>query len=276
MKTILNYKIPILLWVLFEAIAFGLWLGLDNLFYLFNFSYIGTCLALGIALYEAHWKYAREFTLLAIGSYLLIYIGFIKHENMQIEGFWCYLALGIFSGATIHYLIAKIFGPAIFGRGFCGYACWTAMILDLLPYKTRQKERRSWTWVRFVVLGVSILVSVLLLVFALDLEEALFIAFILGNLLYYAVGIVLAFVCKDNRAFCKYICPISLVMKPAASVSLMRITCDAELCIDCGKCKKACPMDVDMTDNSRRRTNETECILCLNCVDTCPVKALKL
>lgn len=276
MKTILNYKIPILLWVLFEAIAFGLWLGLDNLFYLFNFSYIGTCLALGIALYEAHWKYAREFTLLAIGLYLLIYIGFVNHENMQIEGFWCYLALGIFSGATIHYLIAKIFGPAIFGRGFCGYACWTAMILDLLPYKTRQKERRSWTWVRFVVLGVSILVSVLLLVFAPDLEEALFIAFILGNLLYYAAGIVLAFVCKDNRAFCKYVCPISLVMKPAASVSLMRITCDTELCIDCGKCKKACPMDVDMIDNSRRRTNATECILCLNCVDTCPVKALKL
>ena len=29
-------------------------------------------------------------------------------------------------------------------------------------------------------------------------------------------------------------------------------------------------MDVDMTDNARRRKNGTECILCLKCVEACP------
>ena len=60
----------------------------------------------------------------------------ISRENMQIEGFWYYLFLGTFEAATIHYAVAKIFGPLLFGRGWCGYACWTAMALDFLPYKT--------------------------------------------------------------------------------------------------------------------------------------------
>lgn len=62
----------------------------------------------------------------------LVYLGFLCRENMQIEGFWYYLFLGVFEAATIHYVVAKIFGPLLFGRGWCGYACWTAMVLDLL------------------------------------------------------------------------------------------------------------------------------------------------
>ena len=34
------------------------------------------------------------------------------------------------------------------------------------------------------------------------------------------------------------------------------------------------PMDVDVTDNSRKRKNGTECILCMECVKNCPKKAL--
>ena len=271
-----NFRIPLLLWLAFEAVAVGLWLGLDNIFYLGNFTYIGICIAAGLALYEAHWKHARHFVQFAVGLYMLVCLGFIDGENMQIEGFWCYLSSGIFAGATIHYLVAKIAGPALFGRGWCGYACWTAMMLDLLPYKTRQGNRKPWSWMRFVMLGLSVLISAGILAFAKDLDASLFAAFIAGNALYYAVGIGLAFICKDNRAFCKYLCPVALLMKPAAKVARLRVTCDEQACINCGKCKKACPMDVDMTDNSRARLNGTECILCLSCVDACPAKALKL
>ena len=31
-----------------------------------------------------------------------------------------------------------------------------------------------------------------------------------------------------------------------------------------------CPMNVDVTDNSRKRENGTECILCMECVRNCP------
>ena len=102
----------------------------------------------------------------------------------------------------------------------------------------------------------------------------MFWAFIIGNILYYTAGIILAFFFKDNRAFCKYICPIAVFLKPMSYFSLIRLKCDKEKCVSCGKCKRVCPMNVDVTDNSRKRKNGTECILCMECVKNCPKDAL--
>ena len=100
-KGLSRYLVSALLFLLFEAVAITLWLIKDNLFYLLNFSYIGTCLALGTALFTAEKRYARHFVQLAVGSYMLLYLGIISRENMQIEGFWYYLFLGVFEAATI-------------------------------------------------------------------------------------------------------------------------------------------------------------------------------
>lgn len=43
-----RYLPPLIMWSIFETIAVTLWLVLDNLFYLFNFSYIGTAIAAGL------------------------------------------------------------------------------------------------------------------------------------------------------------------------------------------------------------------------------------
>lgn len=103
----------------------------------------------------------------------------------------------------------------------------------------------------------------------------MFLLFVAGNIFYYAVGIALAILLKDNRAFCKYICPITVFLKPMSRYSLLRIKCDEEKCISCGKCLKVCPMNVEMNNNSRWRTNATECILCQKCTKACPANALK-
>ena len=91
-----KYWPTIMIAVIFETVAVVLWLTKDNMFF---------------------------------------YPGLIRNENMQIEGFRYYLFTGVFEAATIHYAVAKIFGPLLFGRGWCGYACWTAMVIDFLPYK---------------------------------------------------------------------------------------------------------------------------------------------
>lgn len=149
------------------------------------------------------------------------------------------------------------------------------MVLDFLPYKTPQKPRKKIAFIRYLTFAVSLLfVVALFLSHTGNMERIMFIAFIVGNILYYAVGIILAFVCKDNRAFCKYICPVTVFLKPMSYFSAIRVKCDTEKCISCGKCKRVCPMDVDITDNSRKRKNGTECILCMECVKACPKKAL--
>lgn len=272
MKKIL---IPILMWTIFEAVAVTLWLTKNNLFYLLNFSYIGTALAIGLLLMTKRHKYARRFVQLFVGLYMLVYLGLINGENMQIEGFWYYLFTGVFEAATIHYAVAKIFGPLIFGRGWCGYACWTAMVLDFLPYPVPAEDRKPYGFWRYVVFAASLLfVGSLFLLQVGNLERIMFWSFLIGNLLYYAVGIWLAFRFRDNRAFCKYLCPITVFLKPMSYFARFRIQCDKSKCISCGKCRKVCPMNVDMLDDSRSRKNGTECILCMECVKACPRQAL--
>ncbi len=155
---------------IFEAVAITLWLTKDNLFYLLNFSYIGLSIALGLFLYIRQYRHARRVAQLLVGMYMLLYLGLACNENMQIEGFWYYLFTGVFEAATIHYAVAKIFGPLVFGRGWCGYAC------------------------------------------------------------------------------CKYICPITVFLKPMGYFSLVRVKCDESKCVSCGKFKRVCPMNVDVTD----------------------------
>ena len=261
--------------IIFEAVAVSLWLTKDNIFYLMNFSYIGISISLGLLLFAFECRHARRIVQLLVGTYMLLYLGLISGENMQIEGFWYYLFTGVFEAATIHYAVAKIFGPLIFGRGWCGYACWTAMALDFLPYKVPEKPRKNIGWLRYITFALSIVfVAALFLSSAGNIERIMFWAFIIGNATYYISGIILSYAFKDNRAFCKYLCPVTVFLKPMSYFALFRITCDKEKCISCGKCRKVCPMEVDMTDNSRSRKNGTECILCMECVKACPKKAL--
>ena len=276
-KWIKENRISIIMLLIFEIVAISLFISTNKIFYLLNFTYIGLCVSLGISLMVHKKKYARNFVQISVGLYMLVYLGIISRENMQIEGFWYYLFLGVFEAATIHYFVAKIVGPLFFGRGWCGYACWTGMILDLLPYKVPKTERKKIGWIRYIVFLLSLTFVASLFIFRVEnIENIMFWSFIIGNIIYYIIGIALAFAFKDNRAFCKYICPITIFLKPASYFSRVRVKCDHSKCINCNKCVKNCPMNVDMLDDSRSRKNGTECILCCNCVNDCPKNALKL
>lgn len=217
-----KYRVALIIWLMFEMTAVILWISKDNLFYLLNFSYIGTALSIGLVMMINRYKYARHFTQL-----------------------------------------------------FSGYACWTAMILDFLPYKQPAHDRKKTGFIRYITFALSFAFVVFLFAGkAGNLERIMFRSFVISNIIYYAVGIILAFVLKDNRAFCKYVCPVTVFLKPMSYFSLIRIKCDKKKCISCGQCKKVCPMDVDVTDNSRNRINGTECIMCMECVRVCPEKAL--
>ena len=162
LKWIKNNFVPIIILIMFETIAILLTYFTKKIFYLFTFSYIGICLFIGICLYSHKVHYARNVVQFLIGTYMLLYLGIISKENMQIEGFWYYLFLGLFEAAVIHYLVAKICGPLFFGRVWCGYACWTGMILDLLPYKIPQSKRKNIGFIRYIMLFISLLYVILL------------------------------------------------------------------------------------------------------------------
>ena len=74
------------------------------------------------------------------------------------------------------YAVAKIFDPLIFGRGWCGYACWTAMVLDFLPYKLPKAPRKKKLGkIRYVTFTVSLIFVASLFLFHIgNLERIMF------------------------------------------------------------------------------------------------------
>ena len=54
--------------------------------------------------------------------------------------------------------------------------------------------------------------------------------------------------------------------------SLARMELDKNSCVSCGKCMRACPMQVDVLKN----INSAECIRCGECAKSCPTGAISL
>jgi len=69
--------------------------------------------------------------------------------------------------------------------------------------------------------------------------------------------------------WCRYLCPYGALLGIASLASPLRIRRAPSLCIDCGKCVKACPsaLPVDRLVTIR----SAECLGCLECVAVCPV-----
>lgn len=269
----------------FLALGAGMWLSTGQILGLLFFGLIGTFAATGLALYAALPKpkkpMGRRVALFLIGTLLIATA--IAGENMQIEGFFFSLLGGIAQGALIHYLIAKFFGPMLFGRMWCGWACWTVMVLDLLPFqKSPGRLAPGWGWLRYVHFALSLGTALILFYgFGFRNGAAGRIAvtwYLAGNLLYYLTGIILAYVLKDNRAFCKYVCPVAVPLRLFSRLSLIKVKGNAAACTDCGACVRACPMDIRVNEYHKQglRVISSECSLCQTCITACSAGALKL
>jgi polyferredoxin len=152
------------------------------------------------------------------------------------------------------------------------------MILDFLPYKRNKTGRlkEKWELLRYIHFGLSLLL-VLLFWFVykyrpIPMSNSELAWLVAGNAFYFTSAFLLAFTLKDNRAFCKYLCPITLLLKITSRFSFLKIEGKKEKCTQCGACTKACPMDINIVEYvmNGKRVLSTECIFCLTCTTVCP------
>ncbi|MBN1233038.1 MAG: 4Fe-4S binding protein [Candidatus Coatesbacteria bacterium] len=86
-----------------------------------------------------------------------------------------------------------------------------------------------------------------------------------------AIIIIILLSLLAERFWCRYLCPLGLLYELMAKFSLFRMKV-VENCPHCKVCMKNCPVANDRT--SQEEIPHEECILCFNCIDSCPTKGI--
>lgn len=93
----------------------------------------------------------------------------------------------------------------------------------------------------------------------------------LGTVGLAVIMIMVALSVVIQNFWCRYLCPYGALMGIISSLSPVKIRRDAEACIDCGKCNRACPSHLPVDKLVQIRS--MECTGCMECVAVCPAES---
>jgi len=82
------------------------------------------------------------------------------------------------------------------------------------------------------------------------------------------IGLLVLLSMLVENFWCRYLCPYGALLGLASLLSPVKIRRDAEACIDCAKCARACPAHLPVDQLVQIRS--AECSACMICVSVCP------
>jgi ferredoxin-type protein NapH len=247
---------------------------------------LGPCLA-AYATAPIQRRQRMRRVVLFTGGLTILGFSLTGSANLDLEGFFLLLFEGVAGAAIGHTLITLVIGPLFFGRILCGWGCWRAMVVELLPISRRSERHHGplRNFLPFASFAVSITAAAVAFSFyghhaggaPNSPYSAGTLALLVGFGIYYLAAIAVAFAFHDQRAFCKYLCPNLPILRLTSRLSLLKISPRPELCNRCGACTRACPMDLDVRSFALlgQRIGTGECILCQRCTEVCPTGALR-
>ena len=84
------------------------------------------------------------------------------------------------------------------------------------------------------------------------------------------IGVLVLLSMLVQNFWCRYLCPYGALLGLTSLLSPVKIRRDAEACIDCAKCAKACPANLPVDQLVQIRS--AECSACMICVAACPAE----
>jgi len=258
----------------------------DKFPYAKNFIFWGAFFLAGTLLYLFRQKGLRRpflFTsLLTLGFYLggcpepmgAVYYFFSRKETMY--------------GIAAFLLVVPIGFSLVWGRIFCGWVCPVGAVQELMyPPKKNvhlpEKIERGLKSLKYVLLliigylswytGTNLWGKYEPFKTLFNFQGEFLSLFLLGGTLFASLLI--------ERPFCRYICPLGVILALTSRFSLYKLKARDEHCVGCGLCAGAsCPMRALVASRGSGaeppQIDNTECIRCLRCTQTCQRGALKI
>ena len=185
----------------------------------------------------------------------------------------------------------------LLGRAVCGWLCPFGLFQELLhkiPFP-KLKLNRAFLYIKYVVLAVFVIVLPIAVTDYMGMGKPAFCQYIcpagmleggipllllhktlrqtIGSLftlktvilIVTLVGCVLIY-----RFFCRTLCPLGAIYGLCNKISIYRLEVDAHKCVNCGKCKQVCRMEIDPV----KTPDSAECIRCGECAKACPKGAI--
>ncbi len=78
------------------------------------------------------------------------------------------------------------------------------------------------------------------------------------------------------RGWCRWFCPVGIIMGHLGTNSLLGIGRNISKCTHCGLCEDVCPMGVKILSHPAEKVRSPQCTNCLDCVAVCPDDAMEI
>ncbi len=84
------------------------------------------------------------------------------------------------------------------------------------------------------------------------------------------IGVLMLGSMLVQHFWCRYLCPYGALMGLVSLLSPVKIRRDADACIDCARCAKACPAGLAV--DKLVQIHSVECTACMACIASCPAE----
>ncbi|MFC1746557.1 4Fe-4S binding protein [Candidatus Riflebacteria bacterium] len=207
---------------------------------------------LGLTGYALYSQRSRN-ALRVLGLFSLVYFGFIYKGCICAVGSIQNVARALvdLSAPVTLPVIVVFFVPLLtalyWGRLFCGAACPFGVLQDLVilhPVRVNPIIDRCLKLLPFIYLGLALVFTLCGMGFIIC-EYDPFVGFFRfsGNLSMFIFG-AFFLLCGIfiARPYCRYLCPYSVLLMLASSLSDRRVETSPDHCVNCQLCEDACPV----------------------------------